>query len=113
LALFGLLHAFLLWPGDILFTYAICGMVVYPFRRLAPRRLLVIGLMVMAIGSWLSIMIGWSMQFWAPKVVKSMEESAWRPTPEQAASEIAAYRSGWLAQMPKRFQDEWRRRQPE
>src|SRR5208337_1210284 len=32
-------------------------------------------------------------------------ESAWRPTPEQAASEIKAYRSGWSAQMPKRFQD--------
>jgi uncharacterized protein len=51
LALFGLMHAFLLWSGDILFTYGICGLLVYPFRRLKPRRLLVIGLIVMAIGS--------------------------------------------------------------
>jgi uncharacterized protein len=99
------MHGFLLWPGDILFTYGICGMAVYPFRGLSPRRLLIIGVIVMAIGSGLSIMIGWSMQFWPPKTVASLEESIWRPTPEKAASEITAYRSGWLAQMPHRFQD--------
>lgn len=105
LALFGLMHAFLLWSGDILFTYGICGMVVYPFRRLAPRRLLVLGVIVMATGSGLSIIAGWSMQFWPAKEAAMLEQSAWRPTPEQAAAEIKAYRSGWLAQMPRRFQD--------
>ncbi len=105
LMLFGLMHAFLLWSGDILFTYGICGLLVYPFRRLASRRLLMIGLIVMAIGSGLSIMTGWSMKFWPPEAAASLEQSIWRPTPQQAASEIGAYRSGWLGQMPKRFQD--------
>jgi len=36
-------HAYLLWSGDILFTYAICGMLVYPLRRLPPRKLFLTG----------------------------------------------------------------------
>lgn len=42
LAVFGLLHFFLLWWGDILFTYALCGILVL-FVRDAPWRPLLIG----------------------------------------------------------------------
>ena len=40
LLLMGLLHAHLLWVGDILFLYAVCGMLVYPLRRQSPGLLL-------------------------------------------------------------------------
>ena len=33
LMLFGLLHGVLLWTGDILWTYGVCGLVVYLFRK--------------------------------------------------------------------------------
>src|SRR5438552_12478563 len=33
LIVFGLLHACLLWSGDILFDYGLCGLVIYPFRK--------------------------------------------------------------------------------
>jgi uncharacterized protein len=33
LLVFGLLHAYLLWYGDILYSYALCGMVAYLFRK--------------------------------------------------------------------------------
>src|SRR5689334_15543463 len=40
LILFGLIHAHLiLWIGDILYLYGICGMVVYLFRNVNPRYL--------------------------------------------------------------------------
>jgi uncharacterized protein len=40
LILFGLIHAHLiLWVGDILYLYGICGMLVYPLRRIKPAYL--------------------------------------------------------------------------
>lgn len=42
---FGLLNIFvLLWPGDILHVYALAALFLFPFRTLAPRWLLTIGL---------------------------------------------------------------------
>lgn len=43
LLLFGLVHAYLIWDGDILVAYAICGLVVYWLRNLSVTWLLVIG----------------------------------------------------------------------
>lgn len=49
LMLFGLANVFLLlFPGDILFVYAIAALVIFPFRRLSPRALLAIGLVWVA-----------------------------------------------------------------
>ena len=45
LVFFGLFNAFvLLWQGDILFFYGLCGMLLFPFRKLKPKWLLIIGL---------------------------------------------------------------------
>jgi uncharacterized protein len=50
LLIFGLINAFiLLWPGDILYSYAICGLFIFPFRKLAPKYLLLFGILVMLI----------------------------------------------------------------
>lgn len=44
LALFGYLHFALLWWGDILFTYALCGLGVLALRHLSPLRQVAIAL---------------------------------------------------------------------
>ncbi len=42
LLFFGLVNAFvLLWPGDILFQYAICGIILFVFRRMPVKGLLI------------------------------------------------------------------------
>lgn len=43
LLLFGVAHAYLLWLGDILYPYALCALILYPFRKLPARTLLRIG----------------------------------------------------------------------
>jgi uncharacterized protein len=50
LVLFGVFNAFvLLWFGDILFFYGLCGMVLYVFRKTNPKWLLVLGFVCMSI----------------------------------------------------------------
>ena len=51
LVLFGVFNAYvLLWPGDILFYYGLCGMLLYPFRNAKPKWLLVVGFLCIGIG---------------------------------------------------------------
>ena len=109
LIVFGLLHAYLLWYGDILFLYGICGLVVYLFRKLSPRKLLVLGLLTIAVSSALFLFFGWSMQFWPPEALEELTQD-WEPTLERTAEEVAIYQGGWLEQMnhrvPKSFEFE-------
>ena len=51
LVFFGLINAFvILWQGDILFFYGLCGMLLFAFRKVKPKWLLVIALSCVAIG---------------------------------------------------------------
>ena len=43
LLVIGLIHAYLIWDGDILVMYASCGFLLYPFRKLRPRILIITG----------------------------------------------------------------------
>ncbi len=49
LLVIGLLHAYLLWAGDILVEYALCGLLLYPFRRLSARTLLILGTLALLV----------------------------------------------------------------
>jgi uncharacterized protein len=50
LLLFGLMHAYLIWLGDILFPYAMMGLLLYPLRKLSPKALLITaGIMMLSI----------------------------------------------------------------
>ncbi len=50
LAVFGLIHFFFIWFGDILFSYAVAGCFAYLFRNWTPRRLVKWALIILAIG---------------------------------------------------------------
>jgi uncharacterized protein len=46
LFLIGLVHAYLIWPGDILLTYAICGPILLLFLRSGPATLFAVGVLL-------------------------------------------------------------------
>ncbi len=102
LLVIGLLHAHLLWSGDILFLYAVCGMLVYPLRRQPPRRLLALGVVLLAVASAYSIGSGVSLPYWPEEARVAFTADVWQPTPEMINSELAAYRGGWLDQQSVR-----------
>ena len=48
LLMIGLVHAYLIWIGDILVLYAQCGLLLYFFRNLRPRTLLIVGVLALS-----------------------------------------------------------------
>ena len=56
LLIIGVLHAYLLWPGDILITYALCGPILLLFYRSSIKTLLIVGVTFKAVdlafGEW-------------------------------------------------------------
>lgn len=102
LLVFGLLHAYLLWFGDILVLYAVCGAVVFWARRWSIVPLLVTGLLVLSVSSVIYLFFGLSLPHWPAEQVAAMIDESWQPTAEVLAREVAAYRGGWLAQMEMR-----------
>jgi uncharacterized protein len=49
---FGLIHCYLLlWAGEILYNYALMGFLVYSFRNMAPKKLIIIAAFLFSAGS--------------------------------------------------------------
>ncbi|MGV2940750.1 DUF418 domain-containing protein [Mesobacillus sp. LC4] len=57
LLLIGFIHAFLIWPGDILITYAVCGFVFLLFIGLSAKRLFIAGLSLYIIPNLLLLLM--------------------------------------------------------
>jgi uncharacterized protein len=49
LLVIGAIHAYLIWPGDILVLYGECGLILYRFRNKTPRTLITLGVTFMLI----------------------------------------------------------------
>lgn len=102
LLLFGAAHGWLLWYGDILFTYAVCGLWVYLLRKLKPRTLIITGIILVAVSSAVSLFFQLSMPWWPPGQVEQMNDEWWQPPPEIVTKENAAYRGLWSDQQAYR-----------
>ncbi len=124
LLLIALVHGYLLWYGDILFNYAMIGLLLFLFRRRTARTLIIIGISVLLVG--MAIQYGAGFQF---KMLKSavvevetaraegrtpaqyhvQMAEAWdqikvmmEPSEEEIASEYEAYRGGYMDNLSHR-----------
>jgi uncharacterized protein len=57
LLLFGIMHAYLVWDGDILVYYALLGLVLYPLRKLSARALLIAAAVLLLVMSGGAVLI--------------------------------------------------------
>ena len=87
LAAIGLLHAYLIWYGDILFPYALAGAVAFLFRKLSPKILLLLG--VIAVTGGLALLA----VFYCLDIPE-FKEIHW-PTHAAIATEIETVRGPW------------------
>ncbi len=102
LMVIGLLHAYLLWFGDILVVYSFCGAVVFLFRKLPCWLLVVIGMLSISVASMISLVCGLTMPYWPDEIVEELQYNHWSPTADWIEQEVAIYRGDWLDQMPLR-----------
>lgn len=100
---FGLIHAYLMWFGDILVSYAILGMPLFFARRLQPRVLLVIALSLLLVGVLINIGMGVGLGVFQqaartdPALAEQWKQTmeGMRPTPEQRAEVAKAVLAGY------------------
>jgi uncharacterized protein len=101
LLVIGAVHAYLLWYGDILFPYAICGMLLYMFRKRSPRFLMISGILLFSVGSGIYFLSGSSMPHWPEESLADLRET-WSPDEASIQKEIADYRGTFGQQMEQR-----------
>ena len=101
LFLFGICHAYLIWPGDILVPYAICGSMLFLVRNWSPRTQLISGLLTVAVASAIYCVAQIAVQFVSVEELANLVKE-WQASPEGISKQIAIYRGSWLGQLPHR-----------
>jgi uncharacterized protein len=92
---FGLVHAYFIWWGDILFFYAVLGLFLFPLRRLSSRTLIIAGLVLLLIGAGRGLL-------------SAMELRAVRAAAQAADAAVA--RGQTLTDAEKQAQTTWQER---
>ncbi len=88
LLIIGLIHAHLIWYGDILVAYALCALVFFPLRKMRPSRQLGLGIFLFSIHSLIYLFFGSTIQYWPPESIAEMADF-WAPGIESIQHEMA------------------------
>jgi len=118
LLVIGMIHAYFLWFGDILVPYAVCGLLLYLFRRRSGRFLIIFGLVVLLLGAMIRTGGGIQLEhfrqtsFEAEAALSAGQpltqeqeifsdiwrelKSTFEPSPEEIREDIDAYQGGYI-----------------
>lgn len=102
LALIGMIHAYFLWFGDILFTYAVAGLVAFLFRKRSVKTLVAAGLVIFTVPTLIFLLSHFSQPYW-PEADRVELREQWHPREDVLADEVEGYRQGWWSQMEYRI----------
>ncbi|MET0251432.1 MAG: DUF418 domain-containing protein [Novosphingobium sp.] len=110
LAAFGLAHYFLLWWGDILFLYAVCGLFALAFIDWPARRLVALALPLYAVGVvWLGALTASGAAPWLGGAGSPEQAAATtaRRFAREAAVESRAYLASWPDKVTYQVAHHW------
>jgi len=101
LLLFGFVHAYLIWEGDILVTYAICGCLIFLLRKKTIRTLLIMTIILFIVPITFNLMTYYGL------TMDELESTFafFHPSSEQIATEIKIMQGSFLEQMPIRLEN--------
>jgi uncharacterized protein len=101
LLLFGLIHAYLIWHGDILVAYAICGSLVFFFRKSSVRKLLIFSII------FFLVPIGFNSLTYYGMPSEQLEEifSFFNPSTQEIAKQTEAMLGSYSEQLPLRIKE--------
>ncbi len=97
LLIFGIIHASLIWSGDILVTYALTGFLVLHARSWAPQTLMVVGTVLLAASIALQSVFGLMFHALSPGQLAEVEAQIWAPPAEELERVSEAYRGGLIS----------------
>lgn len=102
LLIIGLCHAYLIWYGDILVTYALIGFLIFFLRNKSPKTLLILAGTVLLVPTLINMLFGFSLPYW-PQEDLNQTAQIWLPDAEVIQKEIMAYQSSWTKQLETRI----------
>lgn len=94
MVLFGAIHGALIWYGDILFVYALTGLLVMFARSWTARTLFVVGGVLFVLSILIFSGLGAMMQYAPAEALEPMRVQMWAPPAEEIERLIAAYQAG-------------------
>jgi len=95
LILFGILHAYFIWSGDILYSYGMCALWVYPFRRRSARALMIAGVLIMCVAPLVMVGLGNYLPGADPVYFHEMLDTEWAPPAAVVEAERDATLGSW------------------
>ena len=101
LAVFGLLHAYLLWFGDILFPYALAGMIAYTARKKPVKFLFMTAFLSIGFCSVVMFLTSFAIPLMEEADIQNLL-AVWAPTQEMIDKDILVNQASWLGQMEHR-----------
>lgn len=100
LLVFGLIHGYLLlWVGEILYQYALMGFLVYSFRLMAPKKLILTALILFSIGTIWNYFDYKGAEKWVAGVEEAKQYEAEGKT---LTKELKEAKESWEKMMEKR-----------
>ena len=96
LLVIGLVHSYLIWNGDILVPYALCGLLLlWWMRRLRPAYLLAAAIAVLSVGGLLTLGHGIAWESMS-EAERAEEIAVMTPSREQALAQVDRMQRGYL-----------------
>ena len=105
LLLIGILHATFIWYGDILFIYAICAFVLFFFRKLSNKPLIIVGLFIYFIPIFFNVFVYITVLEKLNTKEKTTIQNHWHPSEEDIRDEIWVYQSSYTEMLKYTLED--------